>query len=55
MEKYSFPKQLPIPDKLQATLGNIENKNRSAATAENAPTLTLKGGVRFGEIQINYI
>lgn len=50
-----IPKTWKVIDKLQATLGNIENKNRFAATAENAPTLTLKGGVRFGEIEINYI
>ena len=51
-----IPREWKVIDKLQATLGSVENKNRFATTtAENAPTLTLKGGVRFGEIKINYI
>lgn len=49
-----LPKTWHVEDKLHASFGSIENEHLSAAD-ENAPKITLKGGVSCGDIKIIYV
>jgi len=47
------PKSWRVVDKLNCTLGGVENKNRHS-TAEDAPVLTILGDITVGGVEIKY-
>lgn len=49
------PKSWRVIDKLNVSLGGVENNTHFATRDENAPTLTLTGNVHLGGIEIKYI
>lgn len=53
--KLYIPKHWRVLDNIQANLGSVENKNRRAQPAEDAPRLTLTGNVQLGSVEIQYI
>jgi predicted membrane protein len=53
--KLYVPKHWLVIDKMNVSLGGVENKNRMAMPTENAPRLTLTGNVQLGGIEIHYI
>lgn len=53
--KLYIPRSWRVVDKLQASLGGVENKNRYATPDPNSPVLTLTGNVSLGEVAIEYI
>lgn len=49
-----LPRNWQVKDKLQASLGTIENPSRSF-TDVSGPQITLNGEARFGTIKIHYV
>lgn len=49
------PRSWKVIDKLNTSLGGVDNDIRLAHPDENAPQLTLTGNVQFGGIEIHYI
>ena len=50
-----IPRHWRVIDHLNCTLGGVEIDNRFAATAENAPQLTLTGSVLLGGIEVRFV
>jgi predicted membrane protein len=53
--KLYIPRHWRVIDRLNCTLGAVELDARFATPAEDAPQLTLIGGISLGEIKVRYI
>jgi hypothetical protein len=49
------PRTWRVVDKLNCTLGGVDNKHRHSSPAEDAPRLTVLGDVSLGGIEIKYV
>lgn len=53
--KLYVPKTWRVVDRINATLGGVQNEARHAMPGEGAPTLSLTGNVSFGGVEIYYV
>lgn len=53
--KLYIPKNWPVEDRINATIGGVSNENPAARPAEGAPVLTLSGNVLLGGVEIQYV
>jgi predicted membrane protein len=50
-----LPKQWRVIDQVHTSAGAVTNNTRGIATAPDAPLLTFKGHVSFGNLEIRYV
>lgn len=53
--KLYIPRDWNVVNKINTTLGEVNNSNRHTKPSENAPRLTLTGNCKLGSIEIIYI
>lgn len=50
-----FPKSWRIIDKLNSSLGGVNNETQYNSPGENAPQITVTGNVSLGAVEIHYV